>query len=189
VEIEIDDEHRRRESPLPQLADGDRHVVPQAEALAVVGISVVETAAQVDGDPARQGEPGGEDRPPHHKALGFEDAVGERVGEVEADDPEERSRLKEGVDVILGVDPPELAVGGGFRGVQVARRGQPQVAQEGEDALAAEGVGGRTGELDLIAPAVDQLDSDPPETGEPAPQEVEAAIADAYRWGSNGSPG
>jgi hypothetical protein len=77
--------------------------------------------------------------------------------------------LEEGVDVILGVDPPELAVGGGLGGVQMARGGQPQVAQEGEDALAAEGVGGRTGELDLIAPAVDQLDSDPPETGEPAP--------------------
>ena len=45
VEIEIDDEHRRRESPLPQLADGDRHVIPQAEALAAVGVGVVETAA------------------------------------------------------------------------------------------------------------------------------------------------
>ncbi len=179
VEVQVDDENRRREPSPAQIAQGDRHVVPQAEALAMVGEGVVEAAAQVDGDAAREREPGGEDGPAHHQALGLQDAVGQRVREVDPDDPEEGAGRQERVDVRLGVDLPELAIGGGLGGVQAALRGEAQIGQEGEDALAALRIHGPPGELDLVAPAVDQLDRHPPEAGEPPP----GALAPRRGWG------
>ena len=54
----------------PQLGDGGRHVVVGAEALPPVGESVVETAAQVDGDPAAvEGQGVAARVPPDHEAL------------------------------------------------------------------------------------------------------------------------
>ncbi len=168
VEVEIDDEDRRREPAAARLGDRRRDVVDGAEALAAVAEGMVQPASQVDREGAlleRQAD--GEDGAARHRPLGGEHAVGERVGKVEAEDGEERPGLRQRLEVDLVVDAAELPEGGGLRGVDAPPVGQPLGEEEGEDALAAQRVDGAR-DLELVGAAVDQVDPPSLEPAEPA---------------------
>ena len=64
-----------------------------------------------------------------------------------------------GAQVVVGVDAAQIAEGDRLGGVDVVAVEQPRRVEEGEDALAALEVVGDPGQLDLVAPAVDELDA------------------------------
>lgn len=168
MEVQVDDEHRPVEASGARLGDRHGDVVDRAEALAPVAEGVVEAAPEVErGAPPFQSEADGEDRPPRHRPLRGEHAVGKGIGEVEAEDPGERPRPRQRLQVLLVVHPAELAVGGRLRRVDPPRVGEAGAQEEGEDALAAQRVGRRRRQLQPVGAAVDEVDPPPPEPERP----------------------
>ena len=105
-----------------------------------------------------------------HGALGLQHPLGELLGEVEAEDRQQGVRPGERVEVVVGVDAAQVAEGDRHGGVDGVAVEQARRVQEGEDALAALEVVGDPRQLDLVAPAVDELDAPPPaDAGEPPP--------------------
>ena len=101
VEVAVDDHDPIGELVLDDLARGHGDVVEEAEALAVVGESVVEAAADVDGEAALQGLAGREDGPADRE-QGEADELG-RVTDLEG--------LELGRAQAARLDPLEVAGG------------------------------------------------------------------------------
>ena len=141
-----------------QVGDGGCHVVVGAEALPLGGEGVVEATPQADGDLAGgERQAGGRQGPPHHGALGDQHPLGERLRQLEADDRQQGPRPGEREQVVVVVDAAQIAVGDRLRRMHVLAVDQPRAVEEGEDALAALEVVGDPGQVDVIAPAVDEL--------------------------------
>ncbi len=175
VEVEVHHQDAGAEAPGAQVGHGRRHVVVGAEALSPVREGVVEAAAQVDGDAlAVEGQAGGGHGAAGHGALGFEEPVGGVLGEPVADDAGQSLGPVEGVEVVVGVDPAQVPEGGGLGGVDVRVVEQPGGVQGRQDALPALGVVVPAGDLQLVAPAVDELDARTPahseDTAPPSPE-------------------
>ena len=66
--VEIDNERTAQQALMLQTTNGDRHIVQNTEALAMIGESVMGPAGQITRSPICEGSPGCEQRTLHRKA-------------------------------------------------------------------------------------------------------------------------
>ena len=172
VEVEVHHEDGLGETPAPQAADGDRHVVEDAEAEAGVGHRVMEAAAEVDGRRAgSHREAGGLDGAARHQPLQVEGRLHLPGRHLDAQDPREGLRLLDGVEVLGGVDAEEVLQGRRAGSGEEIAGEEPRLLERSQDPLPAEGVHRHAEDTALVAHVVDD--------GYPArPQAIERAADD-----------
>ncbi len=136
VDVEVDDQDRRLEPARAQSGDRDGQVVECAETHAPVRRGVVKPAAEIHGhQPGPQRGGGGEDGPAGRQSLELDEALRLDIGELGADDLFHDLGVLERLEVLVGVDPPEILHRGRLRAQQLPAADQPFVGEEGEHHL------------------------------------------------------
>ncbi len=179
VHVEVHDEDPEFGAAGAQVGDGRGHVVVDAEALAPGGKGVVETAAEVDGDaPPSRARRVASSVPPAMERCDSSIRSATSSG-TEADDARQGARPVQGVQVVVGVDAPEVAEGGRLGPVDGGSVEEAGGVEEAEDALAAARIVRAPGQVELVAPAVDEPHGGrPDQPGEPAPAAAEVPDRD-----------
>ncbi len=158
MEVEVDHQDRLGEALRPQAGDRHRDVVEDAEAFALAGKGVMQAAAEVGGQAAGgQSEMAGEPGAADHGALSRHGALDGILGQLEAEDLQQPVRARQRVEVGVGVNAAQLAEGGELGAMDGARIEQAGTVERRQDAFAALRV--VAGEVQLVALAVDQLES------------------------------
>ena len=172
VQIEVHHEHGLREASRPQAADGDRHVVEDAEPEPRVGHRVVEAAPEVHGDPpGPQREAGRLDGAADDQPQQVERRLHLGRGHLDAEDPAEPFWLLDGVQVLGSVDAEQVLQRGGAGLGEELTPEEPGLPQRAQDPIAPKRVDRHAEDAPLVAPVVD--DRNPPRS-----QAVERAAGD-----------
>jgi hypothetical protein len=170
VEVEVDHEHGVREAPGPEPPDRHRDVVEHAEAQPRVRHRVMETAAEVDGDPARlEGEASCLDGAPDRQALVVDRGLRLARSDGHPEDAGDGLRFLEPPQVVLGVHAQQVRERGRSRRGHSVTGKEPSLAKGRQDLLAAQGVEGNAEDPALVARVVHERQAPAPETeGGPA---------------------